>query len=331
MIRVANGVQVPDASLPPTLSDVYAAQRRIAGSVLRTPLERCVWLSEWTGVDVYLKLECWQRTRSFKMRGAANAIRSLPAEAARRGVVAASAGNHGQSVALAASAAGIPCTIFVPSDAPVTKKARIRSARAQLDEESATYDDAERAAAAHAARQGAFLVHAFSDPVVVAGQATVGLEILEDLPDVREVLVPVGGGGLAGGVGRVLRAAGSGARLIGVQSTRTVAMYEALRVGAVVETPITPTLADGLAGCTDERAFRLVREVIDEVHLVEESAIAAAVRDHLRHDGIVAEGAAAVAAAAVITIQLDLRGPTVLIVSGGNIDGGRLASVLTAD
>lgn len=331
MIRVAHAEPVTAAPLPPSLGDIYAAQRRIAGSVLRTPLERSVWLSEWTGIAVYLKLECWQRTRSFKMRGASNAIRALPPEAAHRGVVAASAGNHGQAVAVAARAAKIPCTIFVPADAPQTKKARIRSAGAGLDESSANYDDAERAAATYAAQRGAFLVHAFSDPLVVAGQATVGLEIMEDLPDVREVLVPVGGGGLAGGVGRVLRAAGAGARLIGVQSTRTSAMYDALRAGRVVETPITATLADGLAGCTDERAFRLVREVMDELHLVEESAIAAAVRDHLRHDGIVAEGAAAVAAAALITIPLDLRGPTVLVVSGGNIDGGRLASLLTAD
>jgi threonine dehydratase len=313
------------------LADAYAAQRRIAGTARRTPLERSVWLSEYTGVDIYLKLECWQRTRSFKMRGAANAIGSLPAEARTRGVVTASAGNHGQAVAVAAAEARIPATVFVPADAPRTKRSRIQSWGAQLNEEQPDYDAAERAARAFADEHGAFFVHAFSDPAVVAGQATVALEILEERPDVREVIVPVGGGGLVGGTGMVLQSTGSGARVVGVQSTRTRAMYEAFRAGHVVDTPITPTLADGLAGCTYEPSFELARQVMHEIHLVDEPAIAAAVRDHFRHDGIVTEGAAAVCAAALITIPLELRGPVALVVSGGNIDAARFASLLTAD
>jgi threonine dehydratase len=278
---------------------------------------------------VFLKLECWQRTRSFKMRGAANAVALLPPEARTHGVVTASAGNHGQAVALAAAEAGIPATVFVPADAPGTKKGRIRSSGATLDESEPDYDAAERAAQAFARERGAFFIHGFSDPAVVAGQGTVGLEVMEELPAVREIVVPVGGGGLAGGIG--IAAAAEPIRIIGVQSSRTIAMYEALRAGRVIETPITPTLADGLAGCTDERAFALARRVLHELHLVEEAAIAAAIRDHHRHDGILVEGAAAVCAAALITVPLELRGPVVLIVSGGNIDGARLASLLAAD
>jgi threonine dehydratase len=320
-----------DGVADPLLLAVQAAQLRIGGQVRRTPLERSVWLSQYTGAEVFLKLECWQRTRSFKMRGAANAIAGLPAVARARGVVTSSAGNHGQAVALAAAEAGLPATIFVPSDAPRTKKARIRSYGAELNEDAATYDDAERVAVEYARERDAFFVHGFSDPDVVAGQATVGMEILDELPDVREVIVPVGGGGLIGGVGSVMRSAAAPVRIIGVQSERTNAMYEAFRGGHVVDTPVTPTLADGLAGCTNEPAFRLARRVVDELHLVEEAAIAAAVRDHFRHDGIVAEGAAAVGAAALITVPLELRGPVVVVISGGNIDGSRLAALLTAE
>lgn len=333
MIRVAAGERAAafEYAGPPGPADVVAARDRIAGSVRRTPLERSVWLSEWSGVDVFLKLECWQRTRSFKMRGAANAVALLPPEARRRGIVTASAGNHGQALALAAAEAGVPATVFVPADAPGTKKGRIRSFGATLDETEPDYDAAERAAQAFASERGAFFIHGFSDPAVVAGQGTVGLEILEELPAVREIVVPVGGGGLAGGIGIAVASAAAPVRIIGVQSSRTIAMYEAFRAGRVVDTPITPTLADGLAGCTDERAFALARRVIHELHLVEEAAIAAAIRDHHRHDGILVEGAAAVCAAALITVPLELHGPVVLVVSGGNIDGARLASVLTAD
>jgi threonine dehydratase len=322
---------VTDEVGTPTLADVQTAHRRIARSISSTPLERSVWLSQWTGVEVFLKLECWQRTRSFKMRGAANAVAALPSDARVRGLVTASAGNHGQAVALAAAEAGIPATIFVPSSAPRTKKAKIRGYGAELDEDQPNYDEAERAAIGFARERGALFVHGFSDPAVVAGQGTVGLEILEQLPTVREIIVPVGGGGLIGGIGVVTTSAGHRIRLIGVQSSQTHAMHAAFRAGRLVDTPITPTLADGLAGCTDEASFRRAQRVIDELHLVDEAAIAAAVRDHFRHDGIVAEGAAAVGAAALITTPLELVGPVVVVVSGGNIDGSSLASLLTAD
>lgn len=312
----------------PTLAAVRAAAGRIAEVARRTPLERCAWLSERTGVDVYLKLECWQPTRSFKVRGATNAVLSLDAAARARGVVAASAGNHGQAVALAAGRAGIAARIFVPRTAPAVKKQRIRALGAQLDESAPDYDAAEAAAAAYAGETAATLVHAYSDPAVVCGQATVGLEILTDLPQLESVLVPVGGGGLIAGIGAALRASGSRARVLGVQSERTRNMYEAFAAGAVVPCPIEPTLADGLAGCTDEPAYQRARAVTDELHLVSEAAIADALRAHLGHDGLLLEGSAAVAAAALLEEKVQPRGPTVLVLTGGNIDPATLAGLL---
>jgi threonine dehydratase len=293
-------------------------------------LEHSHHLSRIAGVDIHLKLECWQQTRSFKVRGAFNAVAMLPAAARARGLVAASAGNHGQAVALAARAFGIPATIFVPATAPVTKKARIRSLGATLRDEPADYDVAEVMAAEYAESTGMTRVHAFSDPAVIAGQGTVALEILDELPTVREVIVPVGGGGLIGGMGLALKAEHD-TRVIGVQSSETRVMYESLRAGHVVELPVTPTLADGLAGGIDAASFAVVRDVIDDLRLVAETALAPAVKSLFVHDGVVAEGAAATAAAAIETLDLKLRGPAVVVISGGNIDAARLADLLRAD
>jgi threonine dehydratase len=312
----------------PALEDVYAARRRIAVLARTTPVEQSARLSEAYGADVLLKLECWQRTRSFKIRGACNAVALLDAAQRSRGMVTASAGNHGQAVALAAREFGVHATVFVPATAPATKTARIRQYGAELRDEAPDYDSAERIAREYAATTGAVFVHAFSDADVVAGQATVALEILEAVPAVRTVVVPVGGGGLMAGLGRVFRAVAPQVRIIGVQSTQTRAMYEALAAGRVVDVPIPPTLADGLAGCTDEISFGRVAAVIDDLVLVEESAIAEAIRTLHGSDGITAEGAGAAGAAAVLSGQLRGTGPAVVLVTGGNIDGGLLASIL---
>ncbi|HEX6558230.1 MAG TPA: threonine/serine dehydratase, partial [Longimicrobiales bacterium] len=285
--------------LGPTLTEIYQARSRIMGVARRTPLDRSLWLSDKVGHDVYLKLECWQRTRSFKMRGACNAIASLDEAARARGLVTASAGNHGQAVALAAREVGAKATIFVPSTAPETKQSRIRSFGADLNTDSPTYDDAQIAAREFAGRTGATFVHAFSDRDVVAGQGTVGLEILEDLPGVRNVVVPVGGGGLIGGIGIAIKSADPSIRVIGVQSTQTPSMYEAFKAGRLVNCPIGPTLADGLAGAVDDISFARARDVVDEMLLVEEAAIPAAIRALYRFDGIIAEGAAGTPVAAI--------------------------------
>jgi len=316
--------------LEPTLKDIYEARSRISGAVRRTPLEKCLWLSEQTGHDVYLKLECWQRTRSFKLRGAFNAVASLSDSERRRGLVTASAGNHGQAVALAARETGARATIFVPTNGSITKKARIRAFGAELNEEHATYDDAAVAAVAYANDTGATYVHAFSDPAVVAGQATVGVEILEDLPSVRSIIVPVGGGGLIAGIGTVAKSASSSITVVGVQSTQTRAMYDAFEAGHVMPTDIGPTLADGLAGCVDEPSYRRAVSVVDRMLLVDEDAIPAAIRSLYHFDGVIAEGAAAVTAAAIMTGAVRVEGPTVLVVSGGNIDAALFGNILAS-
>jgi threonine dehydratase len=307
--------------------DVLAARTRLRGLVRETPLQPSA-LPIGTHSDVLLKLECWQRTGSFKLRGALNAVLSLSDAERSRGLVTASAGNHGQAVALAAQQTGAGAVVFVPHDAPAVKQERIRAFGAELRTDAADYDDAERLAEAYAGETGGIFVHAFSDPAVIAGQGTLGLELLDVCSDFTEILVPVGGGGLITGIGVLLKTALPDVRVIGVQSTETRAMYEAFRAGRAVDVPIPPTLADGLAGCTDEATYRRARDVVDEMVLVTEPELENAIRLLFRHDGVVAEGAGAVTAAALLSGRVRLRGRCVAVISGGNIDGRRLAGIL---
>lgn len=310
------------------LDALYAARRRIAGIAYRTPLERSEHLSARAGVEVYLKLECWQRTRSFKIRGAYNAVASLTDRARERGLVAASAGNHGQGVALAARLHGVRAEVFVPASAPDRKKMAIRSYGAELREVDGTYDDAEAAALDYAESSGATFVHPYADAAVVAGQGTVGLEILEELPEAREVVVPVGGGGLIAGIGTAFRAANSRARVIGVQSERTRAMHAALEAGHPVPVPDEPTLADGLAGGVVAESVARVREVVDTIELVGEDEIATAIRELFEYDGVVVEGSGATPVALLSRWRPEPPGPVVLVISGGNLDSARLSELL---
>lgn len=312
------------------LPEVRRAHDRVRDVVRRTPLERSRWLSGRVGAPVHLKLECWQRTHSFKIRGALNAVRALDEESRGRGLVTASAGNHGQAVALAAELTGATATVFVPRSAPEAKKSRIRQYGAELREVDGSYDDAAARATAHAQHTGATLVHPFTDPRVVAGQATAALEILEDLPDVRTVVVPVGGGGLAAGAGIVVRAMAPDARVVGVQSTATHAMHAALEAGRVVPTPVVPTLCDGLAGEVEPATFGAAQSLLDAVVLVEEAAVAPAIRHLYRREGLVAEGSGAVGVAALLEGLIPAEGPTAVIISGGNIDAATLADILAA-
>ena len=326
----ASADAVPSAASGPTPADIRAARQRIAGVLYRTPLEPSPWLSRAAGADVYLKLECWQRTRSFKARGALNAVATLAPEQRRRGLVTASAGNHGQGVALAARIFDAPCTIFVPEKASPLKVGRMAALGAEVRHAGAHYDEAAEIAVAHAAAIGAHYVHAFSAPEVVAGQGTVGLEILDDLPEVVELVAPVGGGGLIGGVGIALRSANADVRLHGVQTPPTSSMYESFRAGRAVATGLgESTLADGLHGGVDAPAFERARALRVQMHLVAEDSLPEAIRGLYREHGVVAEAAAAVGIALVLSGELSLRGPTVVIVSGGNIDPGKLASFLS--
>jgi threonine dehydratase len=336
-MRPETKTRTEPASLP-AAAELDRARRRIAGVARRTPLHRSPWLSELTDSDVYLKLECWQATHSFKLRGAANAVAALPPDVAGRGVVTASAGNHGLAVAHAAGLRGVKATVFVPRRAPETKKRRIRRSGAELREVDGGYDDAAAAARAFADRTGAHLLHAFVDPHVVAGQGTVGLEILETLPDVRQIVVPVGGGGLLAGIGGAVAAGpaagGSGqppVGVVGVQSSATRAMHAAFEAGAVVPVPDDPTLCDGLAGETEAPAYERARRVTDRIVLVDEAAIAPAIRSLFREEGIVSEGSGVVGVAALLEGALDAAGPTAVVITGGNIDAPTLARILDDD
>jgi threonine dehydratase len=327
--RPVEGAGEPGSGGFPSLSDVLAAARRLEGVARRTPLERSPWLSERAGTEVWLKLETQQRTGSFKLRGAYNAIASLSADERARGLVTASAGNHGQGVALAASLLGARATVFVPAGAPEAKKRRIARWGAELRETEGGYDQAHHAAETHAGRTGATFVHSFSDPAVVAGQGTVGLEIVRDLPGVRTIVVPIGGGGLVGGIGIVARAMGSGVRVVGVQTEQTSAMHASLAAGRLVSPAYGETLCEGLSGDVDARSLALAAEVVDDVVLVTEDAVRRAMRRLFQEEGIVAEGSAAVGVAAVLEGAVErIDGPAAVVLSGGNVDGARLARVL---
>jgi len=314
----------------PTVADVLAAARRMEGIARRTPLERCRSLGEPPGVEVFLKLENHQRTGSFKLRGAVAALSALPPDARAAGVVTASAGNHGLGVAWAAGALSIPATVFVPAGAAATKRRRIARSGADLREIPGGYDEAHHAAEAHARAEGLPFVNAFSDFHVVAGQGTVGLEVFSDLPEVRTLVVPAGGGGLLGGMGVVARALGRGVRVVGVQTEVTTALHDSLVAGELRSPPVVPTLCEGLSGDIDERSLELAKQVVDEVVLVSEASVRRAIRHLYVEEGIVAEASAAVAAAALLEDAVPgLRGPVAVVVSGGNIDAALLAAILS--
>jgi threonine dehydratase len=319
-----------DAAEFPGVTDVLAAARRVEGIARRTPLERSHWLGERTGADVFLKLENQQRTGAFKLRGAVNALAALPPGDRARGVVTASAGNHGMGVAWAARALGVPASVWVPATAAATKRRRIARFGADLREVPGGYDEAHHAAEEHARDSGLPFVNAFSDFQVVAGQGTVGLEILAELPEVRTLVVPAGGGGLVGGIGVVARALGRGVRVVGVQTEATTALHDSLAAGELRSPAVVPTLCEGLSGDIDARALELARRVVDEVVLVSEDAVRRAIRELYVEEGVVAEASAAVAAAALLEGAVPgLRGPVAVVVSGGNIDAALLAAILS--
>jgi len=310
---------------PVAAVDIVAAARRVAADVSRTPLVHAPWL----GAGVHLKLECLQRTGSFKVRGAFNALRQLPTGTA---VVTASAGNHGRAVACAAEALGLTATIFTPRAAPRVKLDAIARHGADLQAIAGDYDDAERRAKAFAAATGATLLLA-DHPAVIAGAGTIGFELLEDLPRIDAVIVPLGSGGLLAGVAIATRAAAADIEMVGVEAAASTAYSASLAAGRIVEVAVLPTLAEGLTGnlAPDSIAFDIVKALVDRVVLVDETAIAKAIRAIAANERVVAEGAGAAAVAALMSSAVDARDRTVaVIVSGGNIDMDRFVEAVRA-
>lgn len=307
---------------------VISAAERIRAVVRRTPLVRSAVLSAFAGGDVWLKLENEQVTGSFKVRGAYNALALLPDDIRSHGVVASSAGNHGLGVAHAAHALGIDATIFVPAGAPQVKREGIARLGATLDVSQPHYDAAMDAAKAFASERGSPFINPCLGADLIAGQGTVGLEILEDLPDVGTIIVPVGGGGLLGGVGSIVRHRAPAVAIHGAQGERTAAMARSLAAGEVRAIAVEATLADGLAGQIDEEALDIGRHALDEIAVVSEEAIGRAIVWLARHHDARVEGSGAVGVAALLESALVITAfPAVVVISGGNIDAERFRAV----
>ncbi|MEI6637335.1 MAG: threonine ammonia-lyase [Planctomycetota bacterium] len=306
-----------------TLDDILAAQTRIAGRVLRSPCPRSIPLSEATGADVFCKLDLLQRTGSFKERGACNALMMLDDAAKSRGVVAASAGNHALGLAYHGKLLGIPVTVVMPRFAPLVKVATCRRLGARVILEGETFDDARRGAAAIADRDGLDRIHGFDDPRVIAGQGTMALEILEDVPDAAAIVVPTGGAGLLAGVAVAAKALRPDIRIVAVETAAAPSFSASLAAGRPTQVPIHPTLADGLAvGRVGELSFPLAAPLVDQVVTVDEAELSLAVLRLLELEKTVVEGAAASALAALLGGRCpELAGrSTVLLLCGGNID-----------
>jgi threonine dehydratase len=315
--------------------DIRAAAERIHGRVLRTPLRRSEWLSAAGGADVHLKLEVVQPTSSYKIRGAFNAALRVR-ERAGRGrttpLVTASAGNHGRALAYAARALGLPLTVFIAAGAPRAKVDPIRAAGAVL-RECGDYDAAERQAKEHAAGGGGLYVSPYSHPDVIAGAGTIGLELLEDLPSLDTVVVPVGGGGLIGGIGIAVKALSPSTRIVGVEVSASCPFTKSLAAGHLVTIEVGPSLADGLVGNLDPDTitFDIVREVVDEIVVIDEPLLRRALAGIVRHEHLVIEGAAAAGPAAILAGQTGLKGDIAVILTGANIDSDLLCSVLSTE
>jgi threonine dehydratase len=311
-----------------TAEDVRRAAAQLRDIARRTALRRATQVSARAGADVWLKLENEQLAGSFKIRGVYNALASLAAEHRSRGIVTASAGNHGRAVALVAQQFSIRATIFVPRTAPRVKIDGIRANGATIDAESAHYDEAHDRAIAFSREHGVPYLDPCVGTPIVAGHGTVALEIVEQLPTLRTVIVPVGGAGLLGGIGGFLREVRPDVRIIGAQSVNTNALARSLEAGRVVDAPILSTLADGLAGAIDEHTLDVARHALDEIVTVDEAAIACAIAFLAREENVVAEGAGAVGVAALLDgATTEVPSPVVVVISGGNIDPDVLARV----
>ena len=319
---------------PVTFRDILLAARRIAPHIRRTPTERSAVLSAELGAEIWLKLECQQRTGSFKLRGALNRLLTLPDDAKARGVLTCSAGNHGLGIAEASRLTGIAATIVVPQNASTAKVEALRRAGVELLLVGRDYDEAEAQAPEIARERGLAFVSPYDDPAVIAGAGTVALEALLDLPETGTIIVPVGGGGLASGIGLAARALLPGVRIIGVQSVASAAMTASLAAGELVPVDSDPTLADGLAGniAAGSITFPIVRDTLDDVLTVSEASIARAMHTFLDRHHLIVEGSGAVGLAALQEGLLPATpGPILLIVSGSNVATKTLASVLASD
>lgn len=307
-----------------TMRDIYLARQRIASIAKRTPLIRSPLLTQHIGGPVYLKLESLQRTGSFKIRGAANKMLSLTAEEKARGVVTGSTGNHGRAVAYVARRLGVKAVICISARVPSNKVDAIRRFGAEIVVHGKSYDESVSHALRLAEEQGLTMIDSFDDPFVIAGQGTIGLELLEDFPEIDTAIVPLAGGGLAGGIAIALKSANPAIRVIGVSMERAPVMYYSLKAGKPIEMEEKKTIAQALAGgigLDNRYTFRMVQEYVDDVVLVSEEAIAEAMAFALETHHLVVEGAGAVGIAALLHRRVREVGRNVaVVVSGSNVE-----------
>jgi len=313
-----------------TMRDIYSARERIAPITRKTPLVASPELAELTGGEITLKLENLQETGSFKPRGATNKILSLEPEVRQRGVVTVSSGNHGRAVAYVAHCLGLRALVFLADTVPANKREAIQKLGAEVMVRGSTYEEASREAYRLVEKEGLEMIHPYNDPLVIAGQGTIGLELLEEFPEMDTVIVPLSGGGLLGGIAFTLKWADPGIHVVGVSMERGAAMVESLRAGRVVEIVEEPTLAHALAGDIHpcDYTFPLIQKTIDETVLVSEEEIAAAMALALEQHHMAVEGAGAVGIAALMSEKIEHLGKHVaVVISGGNVEMSILLQV----
>ena len=310
-----------------TFEMIQEAKRALEGIARKTPLDPAPKF----GANVYIKSENLQLTGAFKLRGAYNKIRSLTPEERERGVIACSAGNHAQGIALSAAKQGIRSIICMPAGAPISKVEATRNYGAEVVLVPGVYDDAAREAERLTQEHGYTFAHPFNDPYVIAGQGTIGLEILEQLPEVEQVVVPIGGGGLISGVAMAVKTLKPSCRVIGVQAAGAASMYASRRAGRPVELDGVATIADGIAvKKPGDLTFALCQKYVDEIVTVNEDEISSAILALMEVQKTVAEGAGATPVAAVMFGRVDTtRLKTVCLVSGGNVDVTTLSRIIT--
>ena len=310
-----------------TLEMIHEAREALNGVARVTPLNEAKNL----GKNVYIKAETLQKTGAFKLRGAYNKIRSLSQEERERGVIACSAGNHAQGIALSATTLGIKSVICMPAGAPLSKVEATKNYGAEVVLVPGVYDDAAKEAARLAEEKGYSFAHPFNDPYVIAGQGTIGLEILEQLPEVEQVVVPIGGGGLISGIAFAIKALKPSCKVIGVQAAGAASMYSSRQNGGILELPSVSTIADGIAvKRPGDLTFELCQKYVDEIVTVKDDEIATAILALMEDQKTVAEGAGATTVAAVMFGKVNVVDrKTVCVVSGGNVDVTTLSRVIT--
>ena len=308
-----------------TLEMIQEAREALKGVAEVTP----VVTSKRLGTNLYIKSENLQKTGSFKIRGAYNKIRNLTPEASR-GVIACSAGNHAQGVALSATRLGIKSVICMPEGAPILKVEATRGYGAEVVLVPGIYDDAAREAERLSREEGYTFAHPFNDPYVIAGQGTIGLEILEQVPDVEQIIVPIGGGGLISGIATAVKSMRPNVKVIGVQAATVPSMFVSFRSGMITTVKDGPTIADGIHVLTPgDLTFRLVQQYVDDIVTVSEDEIAAAIVALLEGRKTLAEGAGATTVAAFLFDKVDTSLKTAVVVSGGNVDITTLSRIIT--